>query len=366
VDGRLPGSPGKWLHLLLVVVLAFPATVARADTEDYATLIRQGRRLRLDADKARKTAPQTAAALHLEAARRFAAAARRPETAARRAQASQSAARAYAQALALAGGDAAREELAALCEWATGAQVARPAGCPAQASPEAAPADGAAAAAAAARAEDEDSGAASPAVVPRPPGGDTEDSAATVGGDTRAAPRPLVGAAGMSPSRSSGTGPTFDEAPLPAGATGAVRPARARPSVAFVVTLSLAGALGAVALGTGLARVREPFRGAAFNKVHAAAVATWADEDLTNNVPHDGGSDMCARSIDPSVDAACRQHRRLLVASVTTGALAGVLLVTSLVVEGVRRRRGAARDGGPRPAVSRIPGGLVAGLHGRF
>lgn len=335
MQGRHPRVANRWLETLLAAGLALPATAVRADSRQFASLLNKGRQLQMDADKARKAEPHTAASLHVDAARNFVEAAHQPVEQAEREKASRNAVEAYRMALRLADSDETRHEFAALCTWTTEVLRVRPARCPASEAI-AVPVE-------------------RPAVL-------VEIVADLVPEEPTVSSPPLAIDSADAPPPAGTWSP--GESPAVTGTP----PPRTRTSAAFVVTLSLAGGFGVAALGTGLSRVREPFQGIAYQKIHDAAVATLNDDDPTNDVSHDGKSDMCGNPMDPGVAAACRHHHRLLIATITMGALAGVLLVTSLVVERARRTRRApqAHAHALRLDLGRVSGGLFITFRGRF
>lgn len=134
--------------------------------------------------------------------------------------------------------------------------------------------------------------------------------------------------------------------------------------------VALTGALGAVALGTGLARVREPFQGAAYRRIREAAAGSLDDDSATNDIVSTQEVDMCvqARSSDQpgtvrnvKVTDACNRYDRLHDVSTGTGVVAGVFLGASVALLGLllRRRGLALRGRRAQLGATRLPGGVL-------
>jgi hypothetical protein len=152
-------------------------------------------------------------------------------------------------------------------------------------------------------------------------------------------------------------------------------PERRRPGSGVWAALGLAGGLAVVSLGTGLARLRRPFHGAAYQAIVDGAMAADADAVVGNEVGWDAGSDMCALAREAGADGGvvnaaiagrCARWDALGRASVATGVLAGVAAaaaVVLLVVDGRQRRRQVASTQ-PRVHLGPLRGGLV--LYGSF
>lgn len=123
------------------------------------------------------------------------------------------------------------------------------------------------------------------------------------------------------------------------------------PDVGLWTSVSLVGLFGAAALGTGLARVREPFQGAAFSNILDAARASQSDADPGNDVSSAQSADMCALARgsggggphNPEVAGQCDRFDALGKASLATGVLAGVSLVAVATFLGLKLRRGRGR-----------------------
>lgn len=139
-------------------------------------------------------------------------------------------------------------------------------------------------------------------------------------------------------------------------------------------SVALTGALGAVALGTGLARVREPFQGVAYRRIREAAIASLLDGSSSNDVPSDQAVDMCALARystgdgtvrNAKVTDACNSYDRVDIAAKVTGVAAGVFLGASVALLGLLLKRRRAPPDGRRAQLgaTRLPGGgaLVTG-----
>lgn len=116
------------------------------------------------------------------------------------------------------------------------------------------------------------------------------------------------------------------------------------PDVGLGVSLGLMGVFGAVALGTGLSRVRSPFTGAAYDNILEAARVSREDDDPTNDVSSSTDRDMCADGGQGNADVAraCDRWDSLGRASLATGILAGLSLVAAATFLGLKLRRGRA------------------------
>ncbi|WP_434418269.1 hypothetical protein [Nannocystis pusilla] len=119
--------------------------------------------------------------------------------------------------------------------------------------------------------------------------------------------------------------------------------------VGLAISAGLTAALLAVSLGTGLSRYKAPFRGAAYNGIYDAAVASHEDAVTGNEVAHGAGDDMCSeanRDINGDVRGACERWERLGTAAIATGVMTGVLGVTTIalaaVLAGKRRKSSGA------------------------
>lgn len=174
-------------------------------------------------------------------------------------------------------------------------------------------------------------------------------------------------------------GPNAASRPTPPGVVSVRGPQRARDTpgdptrglkIGLWTTVALTGALGAVALGTGLARVREPFQGVAYRRIREAAAASLEDTSDSNDIASDQGVDMCllARySAEPGtvrntkVTDACNSFDRLEVASKVTGVAAGVFLGASVALLGLllKRRRATLDRRRAQLGATRLPGGGV-------
>lgn len=127
-----------------------------------------------------------------------------------------------------------------------------------------------------------------------------------------------------------------------------VAPRRDRYSVGLWTATAAAGALGAVALGTGLAVLHEPFKGAAYKKVLDAAEGSFTDSDPSNDVAHGANDDMCDLARGPGSDGgvvnvgvvdACDRWTALRRTSIVTGIGAGVAVVVAATFLGLKLRR---------------------------
>lgn len=186
-----------------------------------------------------------------------------------------------------------------------------------------------------------------------------------------AALEPVDRPAVIAPSRRPVPPPPIPVARRPGTRNERVMPARRRMAIVTWSAVALTGMMGAVALGTGLARVRAPFHGAAYRDIHDTAVASQRDGLAGNDVGTSAEDSMCAQARmagsagprNPAVARACDRHDALGTTSVATGALAAVFLVPSVVLVALlaRRSRGAAPMRGRRAqlGVSRMSGGGV-------
>lgn len=123
------------------------------------------------------------------------------------------------------------------------------------------------------------------------------------------------------------------------------------PTAGLGVSLALTGVFGAVALGTGLSRVRSPFTGAAYDNIVEAARASREDDDPTNDVSSSTDRDMCADGGQGNADVAraCERWVGLGRASLATGIIAGLSLVAAATFLGLKLRRGrTSRHAGVR------------------
>lgn len=110
------------------------------------------------------------------------------------------------------------------------------------------------------------------------------------------------------------------------------------------VSAGLTGAMLAVSLGTGLSRYKEPFRGAAYQKIHDAAVKSHTDLDVGNEVDYRSDTDMCSemnRENNGDVRDACRRWEQLGTTAIVTGVITGALGVTTIALLAVlvKKRR---------------------------
>ncbi|MFY0540409.1 hypothetical protein [Nannocystis pusilla] len=119
--------------------------------------------------------------------------------------------------------------------------------------------------------------------------------------------------------------------------------------VGLAISAGLTGAMLAVSLGTGLSRYKAPFRGAAYDQIYDAAVASHEDAETGNEVAHGADDDMCSeanRGINGDVRGACERWERLGTAAIATGVMTGVLGVTTIalaaVLAGKRRKASGA------------------------
>lgn len=125
------------------------------------------------------------------------------------------------------------------------------------------------------------------------------------------------------------------------------------PNAGLGVSLGLMGVFGAVALGTGLSRVRSPFTGAAYDKILEAARASREDDDPSNDVSSSSDRDMCADGGQGNADVAraCDRWVGLGRASLATGILAGLSLVAAATFLGLKLRRGRVDRHAGRPGL---------------
>lgn len=168
--------------------------------------------------------------------------------------------------------------------------------------------------------------------------------------------------------------PPIDPPPLPADV-----PTNDRRGLVAGVAVSgaLTGVLLATTLGAGLSRAREPFTGAAYQDIYAAAKASRTDGIAGNEVGHDASTDMCAAGREVGNDpviAACDTWDRLGRVTIAAGVATGVFAVTTAALAGVlvrdkRRQRALARLRAHRPALAAAPsgrGGLRLTLQWQF
>ncbi|MDC0720487.1 hypothetical protein [Nannocystis bainbridge] len=128
------------------------------------------------------------------------------------------------------------------------------------------------------------------------------------------------------------------------------QPGERRLVVGLAISAGFTAALLAVSLGTGLSRYKAPFRGAAYNRIYDAAVASYEDADPGNDVAHGVDDDMCSEangSMDGSdVSVACKRWEGLGTAAIVTGVMTGVLGATTIalaaVLAGKRRKSSGA------------------------
>lgn len=170
-----------------------------------------------------------------------------------------------------------------------------------------------------------------------------------------------------SPSPSGPLAHGADPARGPAGRSPWADDARAsRPLIiGLAVSGALTGALLATSLGTGLSRVRQPFTGAAYERIYDAARASHADAIDGNEVGYDAGTDMCAAAREvgnEEVIDACRAGDRLGKVAIATGVAAGAFAITTAALVGIlvrrdKRSRASARSDVRHSFVGAIPGG---------
>jgi hypothetical protein len=120
-----------------------------------------------------------------------------------------------------------------------------------------------------------------------------------------------------------------------------------RPLVIGVaISASLTVSMLAISLGTSLSRIKDPFTGAAYERIYDAAVASF--NDASPDVDYGTGTNMCqnGREVNnAAVINACDSWDRLGRAAIATGVLTGVFAATTLTLTGVliHRKRSQAR-----------------------
>ncbi len=150
------------------------------------------------------------------------------------------------------------------------------------------------------------------------------------------------------------------------------QPGRKSLVIGLGVTAGFAAAALAISLGTGLSRAKGPIQGLAYKNVYDAAVDSYKDDMLGNEVNYAEGAEMCTGDTaarNPGVAEACQRYDRLRDVALATGVLAGAALVGTAVFAGLlvrqQRRHGVKRAGMSHFALGAAPrqegGWIVAG-----